>query len=156
MFFTRSQAQSEIIDAYVTDLKNKAKDCEFGELCDSLIRDRIVCGVRDDQVRARLLREADLTLVKALDVCRAIERTSTQMKVLQEEVEVQKIRTAKTNRRCGSMNENSVSKEKKFNCDRCGYKHVQRKCPAYGQTCKECEKKNHFAKMCQTNTQKKS
>lgn len=139
----------------MTDLKNKAKDCEFGELCDSLIRDRIVCGIRDDQVRVRLLREAELTLVKALDVCRASELTSTQMKVLQEEVEVQKIRTAKTNRRCGSMNESSVSNEKKFNCDRCGYKH-KRKCPASGHTCSECEKKNQFAKMCRTNTQKKS
>lgn len=77
MFFTRVQGPSETIDTYVTDLKNKAKDCEFGDLCDSLIRDRIVCGIRDDQVRARLLREADLTLVKALDVCRASELTST-------------------------------------------------------------------------------
>lgn len=33
-------------------------------------------------------------------------------------------------------------------CSRCGYKHEQRKCPAYGQTCRQCNKKNHFTKMC--------
>lgn len=42
------QGKSESIDAYVTDLKNKAKDCEFGQLTDLLIRDRIVCGVIND------------------------------------------------------------------------------------------------------------
>ena len=62
MFFTRAQGPSETIDAYVTDLKNKAKDSEFGDLCNSLIRDRIVWVIRDDQVRARLLREGDLRL----------------------------------------------------------------------------------------------
>lgn len=40
MFFTRSPAKNESIDAYVTDLKNK--DCEFVLLTDSLIIDRIV------------------------------------------------------------------------------------------------------------------
>lgn len=61
VFFMRSQGQTESIDAYVTDLKNKAEDCEFGELRESLVRDRIVCGIKDDQLRARLLREVDFT-----------------------------------------------------------------------------------------------
>lgn len=71
MFFMRSQSSEETIDTYVTDLKHKAKDCEFGDLTDSLIRDIIVCGMRDDNVRARLLREADLTLEKEIDTRRA-------------------------------------------------------------------------------------
>lgn len=52
MFFTRSQSSEETIDAYVTDLKHMVKDCEFGDLTDSLIRDIIVCGIRDDNVHA--------------------------------------------------------------------------------------------------------
>lgn len=71
MFFMRSQSSEETIDTYVTDLKHKAKDCEFGDLTDSLIRDIIVCGMRDDNVHARLLREADLMLEKAIDTRRA-------------------------------------------------------------------------------------
>ncbi len=47
-FFTRAQGPNETIDAYVTDLKNKAKDCEFGRLTEDLIKDRIVCGVNND------------------------------------------------------------------------------------------------------------
>lgn len=71
-----------------------------------------------------MLREADLTLVKALDVCRASELTSTQIKVLHEEVDVQKISTARANKKYGSMKESPMTtSERKINCDRCGYKH---------------------------------
>ena len=38
----------ESIDAYVTNLHNKAARCEFGVLKDGLIWDRIVCGINDN------------------------------------------------------------------------------------------------------------
>lgn len=37
LFFTQTQAPNELIDAYVTDLKSKAKECEFAQLTESLI-----------------------------------------------------------------------------------------------------------------------
>ncbi len=69
MFNTRVQNVGETIDAYVTELKIQAKNCEFGALSDELIRDRIVVGIRDDAVRSRLLRETELDLQKAVDIC---------------------------------------------------------------------------------------
>ena len=45
----------------MTDLRNKAARFEFGDLKDELILDRIVCGINDDTVRSRLLREAKMT-----------------------------------------------------------------------------------------------
>ena len=80
VFNTRSQRDGKTTDQYVTDLKTKAQTCEFGELKDSLIRDRIVCGIHCDKTHSRLLREPDLTLQKAVDICRANETTSSQMK----------------------------------------------------------------------------
>ena len=52
----------ESIDASVTDLQNKASGCEFADLKDGLIRDRIGCGVNNDTVRVRHLRESELSL----------------------------------------------------------------------------------------------
>lgn len=122
MFFTRAQKPAEPIDAYVTDLKNKAKDCEFGELHDSLVCDRIVCGITNVQVRGRLLREADLTLGKAIDICRASEITSSQVKALTEEVEVNRIRATKP--QSNKEKSNTINREQnEFNCSRCGFKH---------------------------------
>ena len=80
MFNTCSQRDGETTDQYVTDLKTKAQTCEFGELKDSLIRDRIVCGICCDKTRGRLLREPNLTLQRAIDMCRANVTTSSQMK----------------------------------------------------------------------------
>lgn len=51
VFNTINQGATETIDAYVTDLRVKAKNCEFGSLTDELIKDRFVCGIRTDQVR---------------------------------------------------------------------------------------------------------
>lgn len=160
MFFTRAQGPTETIDAFVTELKSKAKDCEFGDLHDSLIRDRIVCGIREDNVRGRLLREADLTLDKAIDVCRASGITSSQVKVLNEEAEVHKIKTVK-NANKDRGNDRYKRKpaprdeQKEISCNRCGYKHAYKKCPAFGQMCKNCQKRNHFAKMCRSQGQAK-
>ena len=73
LFNNRRQLPGEPIDHFVTDLHTKAKTCEFGELTDSLIRDRIVEGVLDDRTRSRLLRELSLTLQSALDICQSSE-----------------------------------------------------------------------------------
>ena len=59
---------------------NKAARCEFGDLKNGLIHDRIVCGINDDPVRAQLLREAELTLESCLDICRAAEISSASSK----------------------------------------------------------------------------
>ena len=61
----------------LTELQLQANNCEFGALRDELIRDRLVVGIRSDSVRSRLLREAELTLHKAIDICRAAEVTDS-------------------------------------------------------------------------------
>ncbi|KAL4708755.1 hypothetical protein ACJJTC_007136 [Scirpophaga incertulas] len=70
-FFTRSQQQSESIEQYVFDLRKLAQTCEFGELRDDLIKDRLVCGIYNSAIRERLLREDDLTLPKAMEIYQA-------------------------------------------------------------------------------------
>ena len=81
MFNTRAQGATKGIDAYVTELRrNFARNCEFGELHDSIIRDRIVCGIRSNEVRKRLLREKDLNLERAVELCKSPEITENQAK----------------------------------------------------------------------------
>lgn len=134
VFFTRVQGPNEKIDAYVTDFKNKAKDCDFAQPTDELIKYRVVCGINNDTVRARLPRETDLTLTKAVDICRASEVTQDHMKALHEEtdVTVNKIQVTKTNKTSSKRNETDGGKG---DCTRCGLNHEPKKCPAYGKIC---------------------
>jgi hypothetical protein len=69
----RNQSQDETFDKYVTDLKILASTCNYGALHDSLIRDRLICGINDSNLREKLLRVADLDLQKCLEICRAAE-----------------------------------------------------------------------------------
>ena len=82
-FNIRNQNEGDSIDSYVTDLRILSKSCEFGDLTDSLIKDRLVYEVKQDTVRSRLLRETDLTLQKATDICRAAETSTQQLKAMQ-------------------------------------------------------------------------
>ena len=83
-FNTRVQGSTELIDQFVTDLKNIAINCEFGAIKDDLIRDRIVCGTISERVKERLLREDKLTLDKAISVCRADEESKRQIQKMNE------------------------------------------------------------------------
>ncbi|XP_042078199.1 uncharacterized protein LOC121814780 [Haplochromis burtoni] len=73
VFRSRIQQPSESFDTFLTDLKLKARTCNFGQLQESMIRDQIVFGIKDIKIRERLLREADLTLASAVKVCHASE-----------------------------------------------------------------------------------
>ena len=62
-FNKRDKLSTESVDCFVADLKTLAKTCNFCEcLRDSLIRDRIVLGIKYEQTTKKLLRIRDLTL----------------------------------------------------------------------------------------------
>ena len=48
VIFNKVQGPNETLDAYVTDRKNKPKDCKFAQLTNVLIKDCVVCGIIND------------------------------------------------------------------------------------------------------------
>lgn len=128
-FFTRNQKVGENIDTYATELKALATTCNFDKLKDSLIKDRIVCGIQNNQLREKLLNETKLTLTKCMEVCRAFDDTKAQIKTLNAETEVNNVqvkpkRTTGTAPPAASRPSQSSSRPKMINkCTRCGYTH---------------------------------
>ena len=62
-FHQRSQQPNESIHDYVAQLKLLSEHCNFPAICrNRILRDRLVCGLRSDAVRKKLLSEKDLTL----------------------------------------------------------------------------------------------
>ncbi|XP_047989864.1 uncharacterized protein LOC125229128 [Leguminivora glycinivorella] len=82
-FFSRNQESGESIDEYVTALKILAQQCEFKDLEESLMRDRIVCGVASGKVRDRLLRAEELTLEKAVKIAQANEMSHEEKRQIE-------------------------------------------------------------------------
>ena len=58
-FFTRAQKPGETVEQHATELRNRSETCEFGGLTDSLIKDRLVCGIPDNGLRERLKLNKD-------------------------------------------------------------------------------------------------
>ncbi|KAL5486983.1 hypothetical protein EMCRGX_G019531 [Ephydatia muelleri] len=164
-FNTRSQQEGESIDQYVTALKLMTRNCAFGTLEEELIRDRIVCGVSSEKIKERLLRERDLTLDKAIDLCRAEEQSKTQLKCISKEVSADLSLVHAINPRpkrqptvsYGSLPNEEAGAVKPISnqhptsiCRNCGYQHKRDKCPAFGKRCNKCHKFNHFARYCRS------
>ena len=70
-FNMRDKLPTESLDSFVAELRNLAKTCNFCDcLRDSLIRDRFVLGIKNEQTTKKLLRMRDLTLNRCIDVQR--------------------------------------------------------------------------------------
>ena len=63
-FNNRDQEAGESVDTYASNLRSLSDTCSFGALKDEIIRDRIVCGVRDSSLRKKLLQVPELTLYR--------------------------------------------------------------------------------------------
>ena len=154
LFFTRDQHESETIDQYLTELRQIAANCDFESITpDQLLRDRLVTGTRNAEVRENLLKEKKLTLEKAVDTGRAAESTAAQIKVMSSESGLFAVKEQGKGQSDGSLCQSDGSPESRIkDCRFCGRSHERRNCPAFGQICAYCKKKNHFVAKCPVKT----
>lgn len=85
VFFKREQAPTESLDNYITALMKLASTCGFGDLRESLVRDRLILGVTDDKIREKLLGKRDLNLDKAIEIIKTTQVTRSQATEISEE-----------------------------------------------------------------------
>ncbi len=150
-FWEVRQVEGQTIDQYITELKTRARNCEFGDQTELMIRDRIIFGVADTELKQKLLRDSDdPSLRTVVELCRAFEAANAQMKATEKVVHVikKKEKRGKKGKPSGDKSETG----KPFNCKRCGTKHQYAACPAYGKECGKCHKKNHYSKICFSQT----
>ena len=67
-FNLRKQEDGEPVDDFVTSLYFLAQYCNFGDLHDEMIRDRLVVGLRDANLSEKLQLDSELTLEKGTPV----------------------------------------------------------------------------------------
>ena len=144
MFNQRKQEEGETFEQFYSAARNLSKTCDFCENCrDSMIRDKIVLGIRNCNTQTELLKTRDLNLTKCIDTCRAAENAMLQGKAMNFQDSPEEVHKLKTESRPDTM-----LKECKF----CGTRHRLKKeeCPAYGKTCFRCSGRNHFGRKCTT------
>ena len=155
-FFTRTQKPEETFSNFVTDLRNMADICEFDNMKDSMLKDRIVCGIHSDITRNHLFTEPKLNLARAVEICELHEGAEKASATLKKEAEVSVLykkkssKNAKRNQVYQRKRRDSSDDDDEEECSYCGEEHEKKKCPAYGKFCESCGKRNHYAKMCRS------
>ena len=161
-FNKRKQQPGEPMDVFIQDLYRLADHCEYAELKDSLIRDRIVVGVTDDKLSDNLQSKSDLTLDRAVQLCRQAESRKQNRDIVRGETQrtqVDHLRSTASYREKKGTSTTGKSKSAQSNphpsqdtaCQWCGKeRHKRSNCPAKDTICANCKKQGHYKAVCRS------
>ena len=132
-----------MLSEYLAELRRLTENCDYKEQLEDMLRDRLVCGIKHEHIKQRLLSEADsLTLQRALDIAHSVESTIHQASML---------------RSAYSSNPEMFEEVRKMNasnqnlkCYRCNGRHKANDCQFKSKECYVCKKKGHIAKVCRS------
>ena len=77
--FFQLRQSGRTIDQFVTELRKKVKDCEFGILKDDLMLHVLIRGLDSERMRRRLFETDKLELPKAIQMCQGMEATAADL-----------------------------------------------------------------------------
>lgn len=155
--FTHKQAEGVSLSEYVTSLKTLAGSCELNDLKESIVRDLFICGIRDNAITKKLLRENHDRLDKVVEVANTYVLTNRQAEQASgqsaADVNVVSERQSRPRQKSQSRGNSKSRNPQQMNgsnrpCGRCGTTHQFKQCPAWGSECHSCKGTNHWSKMC--------
>ena len=121
-FHRRNQLESESVAQFLVELEQLAVKCEFGLFLEETLRDRLVCGLKNIQIRNKLLAERELTFKKAFETAQSMElanKEDIRDVITAGDESVNKVDKVATPRR---------SQGKSGGFFRCGRKHAPSEC----------------------------
>jgi hypothetical protein len=157
-FHKRDQRSSESIMTYVAELRKLSIHCNFGDNLNDTLRDRFVCGIKNEGTQKKLLAEQTLTFDNAVKIAHAMETAGRDAVELRE----QRVPSA-TVHKLGNKSQGKGKphfKQSKSSpqtapqatfskpCWRCGGSHSVSQCRHTNSVCNYCTKTGHIEKAC--------
>ena len=150
-FHRRDQLSGESISNYVAELKKLSEHCAFGDSLKDSLRDRLVCGMRNENIQKKLLSVAELTFDRAFEIAIAMETAARDAIELQNKpvnastVPVNKVKAQPSR---------SHSDSSPNYCFRCGKLHNPQTCRFKNAVCHKCKKTGHIQVVCRSKSDK--
>lgn len=152
--FNRCSQQSyESAEQFITALYNLADSCEYGDLREELIRDRIVVDIYDKNLLERMQLDPKLTLESAKTLVRQREAMHEHKQILRtppkQELAVEFVRRRPPGR--PSQTIEGAPSPSSGKCMRCGKEsHSCQACPAKDAICHQCKNRVYYSSQCRT------
>ena len=147
---------SDPITVFIQSLRDQANRCEFGDFRDDLILTQFIFGLKDREMRAKLLAKPELTLESAIQECLFAE--SLEKATNPSNVSVAAIKR-KFNRAIDSRKSSLGSKHNssgKYVCYSCGQSnHLRINCKYRNSKCRVCNGIGHLAAVCKSKSKLK-
>lgn len=149
-FHSRSQHSGENVSTYVAKLRKLSEHCNFGDTLNDMLRDRLVCGINNQQVQRRLLSEPDLTFAKALELAQAAEAAERNARELESTVPSAAVNAVLPGQKGGRVRRSKTRRSRPTRCYRCDGNHLADKCRYKDSECHHCGKTGHLEKACRS------
>ena len=131
----------ETVNNFITRLQVQAKYCEFGDQTDNQVRDKVLFHIKDVNLKAKLLRDDNLTLTRVIEVISTYH--DKRAMVFHPTDNTNRVHGGKPPYK-GSSNRNTG---KCYGCGAAG--HYKSECRRSKDCiCEICGKTGHFAKCC--------
>lgn len=158
-FYSRFQKPVETVAEFAVAIKHLATTCSFGTFLKDALRDKLVSGLKNENIRQKLLSE-ELDFDKALELALRLEQAERQsgifMNLPQPHGEVSKINIKKSNFSSSSTNKNVNNRQQVKKCYRCASQdHLANNCQYKNVSCHVCRQVGHLAKVCKSRVNNK-
>lgn len=164
-FYNITRRPEEALRSFVLRIQQQAAKCNFGASLEEQMRDRIIAGVADQEIKRKLLRESPLTFTTAKAI---LEQWTDINASLQQPAQVfynqQGVGKHKQNKRPSFNNgrghrqqhkpHNNSSHTPSFgklgSCNSCGGQHERRTCKFRQADCHACRRTGHISRVCRS------
>ena len=175
-FHTMQKKPDESYKNFILRVQRQASKCNFGSNLDLQLRDRLVAGITDLELKRRLLKESKLTLHMAkqiledYDAVNAAVPSPNSIQTLATRVQrsskpqhpqhsTQRPRaysnfkssihpTGSKNQHYSKNKQQPPSRTSSGLCDSCGGSHLRRDCKFRQAICNFCKRKGHIQRVC--------
>ena len=169
----RPEAGESVVN-YAARLREKAKDCEFGEQIDDRILEQLIQTIRNNDLIKKSIQKK-WNLDRFIEEASQMEDINQQVKDMKDDYKVSRVKqqpksqprngkqggrrhSSLPNRRppqrlTGKQEYKKEERSTNSSCNYCGKTGLHppgRNCPAYGQQCLKCGRFNHYASCCRT------
>ena len=158
-FYNRVQGPQESIAAYIAEFWRLAEHCEFGTQLEEMLCDRLVVGVRDDNLRRKLLTQTDTGFQKAGRLAIAHEtavrdarmvNTGRDVQTVTAEVHLLGNRPTQRSRAGTPQQQSSLQRATTQSCASCIGAHLRVNCRFRSAMCRLCRKMGHISTVCRS------